>query len=153
MEIADLLRELGVRINLPNLAIDEKSRTCRLIFDETMLVDIEAPPGSDVVFVHAVVAKLPASSPGEVFAALLRANLFGQETDEASLGFDDMQEELLLFRRIDPAVTTPAAFIAAIERFVATLTYWQRKARDGWAGTKPAVSEAESFTRFSSIRV
>lgn len=136
MDIASLLQELGARINLPGLALDETSRTCRLIFGEGegLVVDIEALPGGEVAFLHATVAPLPASAGAPVFSRLLRANLFGQETDEASLGWDDGHEELVLFRRIDPARTDADAFVAAIERFVATLTVWRGKAAEELAG-------------------
>ena len=147
MLIEDLLSALGERIGLPGLALDPTSRTCRLLVGEDMVVDIEVPPGGDAFFVHAAVAPLSASAPAGTFAGFLAANLFGRETDEASLGWDERQGELVLFRRMGLADTDPDRLVTAIEQFIATLAHLRRHNADAAAPAPGAELPLSTFIR------
>ena len=155
MDVSSLLSELGAEINIKDLALDETSRTCRLVFGDDTNVDIEVLPDGGTLFLHGVVGHVPKGAPSSVFVSLLKANLFGYETGPASLGFDPQQEEVLLFQRLDLASTDYVAFRAALERFVGTLMQWRKRAAAGLdqpAAPATASSEPGDFSRFNAIQ-
>lgn len=145
MKIEDLLKELGNSTGMNDLALND-SNVCRIVFDEKLTVDIEAIPGGETFFFHAVVCPVPPGGERELFAKLLSANLFGQETGDASFGLDKNLNDIVLFQKFSAEQTDYQAFVSALEAFVDNLERWMDKA--GLEGTeKYGADTDESLAR------
>jgi hypothetical protein len=126
MVIEDLLKELGRRMGVP-LELD-RNRACRLVFDERWTIDIEAPaerPGT--AFVYAVVGAVPVPADAAFYRGLLEANLFGRETEGATLCVDALRGEILLQRILAVGATDLAALVEALEALIRALAAWQER--------------------------
>jgi hypothetical protein len=140
MDAETLLRELAAQLRLPSLTLDAKSRTCRLLIGEELVVDVEAPSEGGAFFLHGVAGTLRAGDAATA-RKLLEANLFGAGTAGASLGVDPANDEVVLFLKLEPAATDFPAFQSALEGFIATLQSWRGRLAAGVAEV-PAASPA-----------
>jgi hypothetical protein len=113
----ELLASLSEGLGLGALRFDSK-RVCRLVFDDVHEVDLEQPEGLPMLFVHAVIARLPAGAREEIFRRCLIGNFFGSGTGDAMLCLDANRDEILLFRRLPLPETGLAELEAALLDFV-----------------------------------
>ena len=125
MRIEDALEQLGRQIGLA-LKLDDQ-RSCRLVFDGSTAIDIEAPEDDGTVFLHAAVGIVPATGREAVYALLLEGNLFGRGTGRAVLGVDTDLNEIILHRALDMGTTEYAAFTAALEDFLGRVKGWTER--------------------------
>lgn len=121
MQIGDALDQLGRQIGL-KLKLD-RNNACRLVFDKSTTVDIEAVDAG-TVFLHAAVGIVPTAGRDAVYETLLEANLFGRGTGAAVLAVDKSLGEVVLHRRLDMAKTEYSDFTAALEDFVTHARAW-----------------------------
>src|SRR5262245_42396363 len=99
MNIADTLKQLGQDMGI-TLALDE-NRACRLVFDNRIEVDIEAPENApDTVYFSGAVGIIPASDREAAYRSLLEANLYGRGTGGAVLALDSDYNEIMLQRTL-----------------------------------------------------
>ena len=125
MALAELIRELGQDIGLPDLDLDSDTGAVRLVFDDDFEVEFEEPGNGRVCFVYAVVGSLPVNAPGTLFFEFMQANLFGRETGGANLGYDAAREELMLFLRLHARDMNYPTFREEVENFLAALKKWR----------------------------
>src|SRR5947209_10837058 len=99
MRIEEIIEQLGQHMSV-DLKLDDKN-TCQLIFDNRIVVDIEAPssPG-DIVFFSSAIGVIPPTSRELIFQDLLEGNLYGRGTGAAFLSIDVTLNEILLQRRL-----------------------------------------------------
>ncbi|HLW04947.1 MAG TPA: type III secretion system chaperone [Azoarcus sp.] len=129
MKLDDALNALGRQMHVPALGFDEAG-VCRMVFDGDLIVDCERLAGSEECgYLYSVVASLPAEGREGVYARLLGANLFGDETGEAVFAIDEVAGEILLQQRIDAANLNEGTFAAAVEAFVHVLEEWRERLR------------------------
>lgn len=126
MTTDEMIQALRRETGLPSLHIDPNN-LCRLIFQDETIVNVEAPSGSEVVFLHSPVAKLPPDGREAWFAELLSANLFGRDTGDASLGLDAPMEEILLFQKINLSKIEAQEFIDIFDNFFKVVQYWKNR--------------------------
>ncbi|MDQ5909455.1 MAG: hypothetical protein QG599_1550 [Pseudomonadota bacterium] len=141
MQIEDILDELGHQTGLGALSLNE-DRVCRLVFDDRLTVDIEALPDKQRFFIHAVVGPAPSSQKEAIFAEMLSANLFGQDTGGACLALDRNREEVLLFKEFLTDQMDYPMFSAALEVFLNRLDHWKN-----WllSGNPDGLSTTDAF--------
>ncbi|MBT9291429.1 type III secretion system chaperone [Prosthecodimorpha staleyi] len=147
MQLADAVQQLGRQIGL-TLKLDSAGG-CRLVFDGTLPVDIEAVEGS-VAYLHTAIGILPTSGAEALMRSLLEGNLFGRGTGASVIGIDSHLGEILLTRRLDMNKTDYAEFAAAIEDFVTHAKAWiDRLSRktSGSAEAAPDFGTGETFLR------
>jgi hypothetical protein len=145
MEFQDILQELGSRMGLRGLCLDDNN-VCRLVFDGRLTIDIEPLPERNRLFLHSVVCPLPAEDREGLFAELLEANLFGKATGGASFGLDANLEEILLFRELDLANLDYQGLASELEIFLQQLEIWTEKVRSGRVGEGDADGEDSEET-------
>lgn len=122
LNLENLVRLLGLQIGL-DLQLDA-DRSCRLVFDGQVMVDIEGVDDG-VALLHSVVGLLPpAGRRKAIYEALLAGNLFGRDTGAAVLAVDADLGEILLFRRLDLDATDERSFGDALQDLVARATAW-----------------------------
>lgn len=146
MRIEEALDQLGRQIGL-TLRLDA-AQSCRLVFDRSLAVDIEALEDGARVFLHAVVGRLPAGDVQKLLTDLLEANLFGRGTGGSVLAVDAGLKEVVLHRALDMKTIDYAHFTAALEGFLTHARAWTDrlgKARTSDYGTTPP--GFESFVR------
>lgn len=124
MNPADLVQEIGQRLNLTGLTL--KDGVCRLVFDEQLLIDIEDDGVGNLCF-HTTLGPAPFNGREDLFAALLSAHLFGLETDGGVFGLHPKTHEIYLFRSLPlDALQVDAAF-NVLERFTQQAETWKRQ--------------------------
>lgn len=126
MEVRSAIRQLGQHIKL-DLSI-APLKTCRLVFDETLIVDIDWPDGAtDRVVFSSAVGLVPASRKIETYELLLSANAYGRDTGDATLGVEPGHDEIVLHRALALDTMEFAAFVRALEEFLAQARAWTQR--------------------------
>ena len=133
MKIEELLKQLAHDTGVADLALND-GNVCRVVFDERLTVDIEAVPGGEAFFLHAVVCAVTPGHETGLYAQLLSAHLFGTETGDACFGLDQNHNDILLFQKLNAEQTDYQAFVSALEVFVDRLEYWKDKTGSLGAG-------------------
>lgn len=139
MHLPDLIHEIGQRLNLPNLTLQDG--VCRLVFDRTLIIDLE-DDGAGNLCLHSVLTSLTAPGRDALLAPLLSAHLFGLETDGACFGLHPQTDELYLFRVLPIAALDAATAMDVLERFTHQVENWRRKIEQLGQETRGAVLSA-----------
>lgn len=126
MNITDALSELGMKIGLPELALDGGG-VCRLVFDSKFAVDFEYVEDDELLHLHAPLLPIPAENREALYTTLMHAHLLGAETGGAVFALDDYAGEVVLFRTLHMPGIDFQAFVSAIEDFVQQLENWTSK--------------------------
>lgn len=148
MHIENVLKELGNKMGLPNLKLDE-NKVCRLIFDKKFTIDIEASEDLKIVHLYSAICIIPPENQLKLYESLLEANLFGRGTGGSAFGVDLEMGEILLSRSLEMEKTDYQDFETILEAFVNHVEAWTEKIDTGeYAhGTK---SSSSSSSRGSS---
>jgi hypothetical protein len=125
MALAELIRQLGQDIGLPDLDVDSERRAVRLIFADDLEVEFEEPGAEHLFYVYAVVGPVLLNTSGTFFLEVMNANLFGRDTGGASFGYDASRQELVLFMRFHSHEISYTTFRKEIENFLAALKKWR----------------------------
>lgn len=127
MNIPDAIAEFGHHIGLPALALDDAG-LCRVVFDGTLAVDLEATPDGRALQVMALATPrdLPSCST-EMLEAMLGANLLGVSTGGAHFSLSRADGHVFFERRLDMASLDFNGFAMEMESFVNHLEGWQMK--------------------------
>src|SRR5471032_566764 len=82
--------------------------TLALNFDQGININLEHDSEEDVMHIYSVLGEEPVDDGSrlDLYSAMLEANLFGHETEGATLAIDSATREILLTRRFDLANTT-----------------------------------------------
>lgn len=101
MQIEDALAQLGQKMGVA-LRLDE-NRACRLVFDDSLIVDFEAPEAlaGKLLMSCVVAAEVRPDEREPVFRTLLEANLCGRGTGGAVLAMNDESDEVVLQRTME----------------------------------------------------
>jgi hypothetical protein len=140
MTIDDILSQLGSRMGLPDLRLDE-GRACQLIFDGRVAVDIEAPPDEGgLVFLHSTVGIVRPEGHEALFQQLLEANLFGRGTGGAVLSVDGQRCEILLHRSLQIRQIDFSDFADALEQFIQYASHWMERLAQSHGAAPPSAA-------------
>ena len=141
LRVHSLLAALGAKIGLPDLAPNEDN-VCRIVIDDTVVIDMEHQPGTDNFQAFAVVGGDPGGNVA-LLRKLLSANLFGQGTGGSVLGLDDQRGEILLTQGFDLSTTTEVAFVAKMESFSDYVRSWLDEVNEELDSASEESAEAE----------
>ena len=126
----DWLNQLAQELKLgERLALDEKNR-CFLLFDETMLVEMEYRPDSNTFQFKGNLGNVSESKIKEIYPKLLESNLGWKETHSATLGLQQYSEKVLLVQNIPMEACDYEHFNKSLEHFVNTFEYWIKNLQD-----------------------
>ena len=143
MDIHSILTQLGQQMGLPQLKLDENN-VCRLVFDQRLVVDIEATDNNKVIHFYALVGELPPENKEDFMANLLEANLFGKGTGGSAFALDHNHQEIYLCRLLLIDSLAYQDFVNILETFVNHLEAWMDKIEKGDVG---ATSKSTVDTR------
>jgi hypothetical protein len=132
MEIHSLLRELGSIMGLASVELDERN-ACRLIFDNNFVVDLEASDDAQVLHLVGTIGNVPADADIRFMRGLLSANFMGQDTGNAALALDELNNEIVLYQRVHVDSFDVSGFVSELEAFVNRLEEWQSRLKASFA--------------------
>lgn len=134
-----LIAHLGKTLRLHELKLDDVTRSCVLLFDEDIVLNIEYDePGAQLI-VSAYLDELPAEDTERTLRELMVANLYWHRTDGATLGLEEVTNGIILADRRPIAILDDALFEKWVEGFVNQVERWKKRLPDIQAGTaKPA---------------
>jgi len=115
-----LLREIGHAGATGPLTLDEKN-VCSLLVDDELECNIELDGDQGWLYVFSPFMRPPTNDLVDFLANLLRANLFGLDTDGGHLGLCDRTGLVVYSRRYKPDTLDGVAFRQAFDAFVATV--------------------------------
>lgn len=120
----DWLNQLAQELKLSEkLALDERNR-CFLLFDETMLVEMEYKPEDKTFQFKGNLGNIPENKVKEIYPKLLESNLGWKETNGTTLGLQQYSDKVLLVQNIPMEACDYAHFNKHLESFVNTFEYW-----------------------------
>ena len=126
----DWLDQLARELKLEEkLALNEKN-CCFLLFDETMLVEMEYRPDSDTFQFKGNLGNVPENKIKEIYPKLLESNLGWKETNSATLGLQQYSEKVLLVQNIPMKSCDYQHFYKLLESFINTFEYWIKNLQD-----------------------
>lgn len=130
MELGALLNELATRMGLDGLRLDSNG-VCRLVFDQTIAVDLE--PSADKTLLHMVaeLGPLPPDAPAPWLRRLLAASFMGQDTGGAHLALDPLNNDVVLCQRLALDGLEITRFVPELEAFVNYAQDWIHRFADG----------------------
>lgn len=139
MDVASLISFFGQESGIDRLALSEDG-TLSLVFEAGPTLHLEHDPQEDVLHCYVVIGQAPTDPERrhEIFQRMLAANVFGCDTEGATLGLDEVTGDLVLSRRLELSRADTAWLRSTAEAMVAVSVDWQRRL-DG-----PA-QEGESF--------
>ncbi len=149
MDIHSILSQLGQQMGLPQLKLDE-NRVCRLVFDQRLVVDIEASDDEKIVHLYALVGEVPPEDKEAFMALLLEANLFGKGTGGSAFALDHNHHEVYLCRVVLIESLAYQEFVNMLETFVNHLEAWMDKIERGDIGNS-AKSTVETRSHEDSL--
>lgn len=122
--------------------------TAALVFEDGPTLNLEHDPGSDTLQCYVVIGPAP-TDPDQrqaMFRQLLVANLFGRDTDGATLGLDETTGELVLSRRLELPRADTAWLRTTIESMATVAAQWQQRllnpSTDPQNGQAPAATQS-----------
>ena len=118
------LNQLAQELKLNEaLALDEKNR-CFLMFDDSMLVEIEYKAEDAVFYLKGNLGNISESKIKLIYPKLLESNLAWRETNGATLGLQQYSEKVLLVQSVPLETCNYELFNKSLEVFVNTFEFW-----------------------------
>lgn len=125
---ADLLvATLGGALGVEDLALDEAGYAL-LIFDETIVVNLEFDPVGGRMLFYCFLAELPEEPPASLLKEALAANLLWHGTRGATLALEEMGNGLTLCHAEAISSLTDRGLEDVLDAFVQTAADWREKA-------------------------
>ena len=124
LQNAGLLSEFGKFIGLPDLSFD-KSRTCTLSFDETVIFLREENDGS--LIVYAPLLEVPEDNKATIQTLLLNANFMFQGTRGATMSMAEHSSFATIAVHMKPFSLSLKALTEVVEEFLKLVDFWQDK--------------------------
>lgn len=120
----DWLSQLAQELKLSEpLMLDEKNQ-CFLMFDETMLVEIEYKEQEGVCLFKGVLGNINENKIRQIYPKLLEANLQWKETNGSTLGLQQYSDKVMLVHHIPIKSCDYSLFNQSLEFFVNTFEFW-----------------------------
>ncbi len=147
MDAHNLIALFGQETGVP-MALSEAG-TVSLAFEVGPTVQLEYDPMINGLQCYVVLGQAPADQPAcyALFRRMLAANVFGCDTDGATLGLDEVTGDLILSRCLDLAHADTASLRTTLESMVPLALDWQRRLE----GLFPDGDEDSIATRASSL--
>jgi hypothetical protein len=119
-----LLTQLGRALSLDSLALDEKSQSCVLLFDDQLVVNIEFDSQTDRLVFSAYLHEIPAQGAESLLRELMSANLYWHRTGGATLCLEEGTGGVILVYGHSVGELDSASVEAVLENFVNQAQKW-----------------------------
>ena len=119
----ELLRELGTRIQLPMLDLDDAGNAC-IDVDEAYVINLEYDADEDALLMYTWLGHVPESNTAEVLRRLLSANHFWTETEGATLSVEEETNGIVLIDRSRCQDFDIASFESRMQGYMSVVERW-----------------------------
>lgn len=126
MNLSELLTELGCKINIDDLALDENN-ICRLVFDDRIVIDMESLEEEEALFIYTPICRIPSKGELKFYKNMLSANAFCRETGNGFLSLDTESDTIMLQEKIIYDGLSFTAFFNRFEIFVVCAEKWKNR--------------------------
>ena len=140
MKPEQLLNDLGLTMGLPDLKFNEQG-CARLVFDSKTSVNLESDADTGQLQIYTDLCPLPPEGREALYLSLLEGNLFGLQTEGATLAVDSANQEVVLCQTLMAEELGADGFLAIIERFVNCAEQWRAQI-EGGGQPQPAAMQA-----------
>ncbi len=135
-----IMKDFGRTTGMGEIEVGEDCNA-RLVFNDSLEVDIEGSPDQSALYMHGVVSRSDAlRGGGEGALFFLHASLFHPRARGGSFSFDREMQEVVLFRCLPLQELSLTVFEDELMQFVDALDYWREAVQRGAA--LPARREA-----------
>lgn len=134
----DLLTQLGNTLTVGPLTLDERTRSCVLVFDGNLVVNIEYDDSTERLVFSSYLAELPARGAEALLRELLAANLYWHRTRGATLGLEEGTGGVLLTYAHAVVDLDGPKLEAVLQTFVQQAERWSRRIEE--ASRTPAAT-------------
>ena len=152
MDATSLVSLFGQESGIP-LTLGE-SGTVDLIFENDVTLTLEHDEPLDVMHCYVVLSQEPSDDAARlaVYRGLLTGNVFGHETEGATLAVDDLTGEILLTRRLELMDANVSQLRNVVQSMVSAAIVWREKLEaltrgvvaSGLTGSAPAARPIEA---------
>lgn len=123
-EFQQWLKTLSQELNLnEDLVLDEKNQ-CFLMFDDTMLVEIEYNDKDQQFLFKGSLGNIEDWQTKQIYQRLLEANMLWKETQGALFGLQQYSDKVVLIQHTPVANCDYKNFESCLATFVNTFEYW-----------------------------
>jgi hypothetical protein len=143
MKPEQLLNDLGLTMGLPDLKFNEQG-CARLVFDSKTAVNLESDADTGQLQIYTDLCPLPPEGREALYLSLLEGNLFGLQTQGATLAVDSANHQVVLCRTLVAEELSANAFLAIIESFVNCAEQWRAQIEGG--GQQPPAPVQQTLT-------
>lgn len=140
MKPEQLLNDLGLTMGLPDLKFNEQG-CARLVFDGKTSVNLESDADTGKLQLYTDLCPLPPEGREALYLSLLEGNLFGMQTEGATLAVDSANQEVVLCQTLMAEELSADGFLAIIERFVNCAEQWRAQIEGGSQQEPPAAMQ------------
>lgn len=126
--VQNLLQSLGDSMNVPGLAFD-KSGCCPLSLGDGITVFLQYREFAGDFLLIGAVGNLPEGEEeqADIMRFLLISNLYGEDTDGATLSLDPENNIVLMHRTWDPEGANASKLARTLEAFAELLDLWKER--------------------------
>lgn len=136
------LKDIALTMGLPALDFDANG-CARMLFDGKVAVNFESDELAGQLHLYSDLGELPLRGREAVYRALLEANLYGVQTQGATLAVDGSQDQVVLSRSVLVEELSLNSFSLVLEGFVGCAEYWQQFLANGAGGALSASGNAQ----------
>lgn len=141
MTLEELMQELGSRLGLGEVQLDEDGGA-QIVVDDDLDIDIARAEEGSGFSLSAVVGPLHANDREAELAELLAANLLGRGTGGAALSLDDALDEIVLSRIVAQDDLPFEVFEQELTTFIEVLRIWRDRHRQDLIGKGDVAARA-----------
>lgn len=127
MKLEPLIYEFSMRrTNIEFFAPDSQGRHSALV-ENTHLIHFETSNSKAGFFLYAGIIKVPKDQEHRIFKSALEGNLFHKETGDASIGYHEESQWLILQKFFEETNFVYSLFEENFDSFLKYLIHWKKK--------------------------
>lgn len=123
----ELVQGFGKTLTLDLLTLDERTNSCVLIFDDSLVINIEYDEQTQRLVLSSYLHELPADSCEPLLRELLAANLYWHRTNGATLCLEEGTGGVILVYGHSVSDLDSAGFETVMQNFAAQAERWTRR--------------------------
>lgn len=121
---ADLIRELGLSLDIAELALDDMY-ACTLNVKDKVTVHIQWQEHKQSFVLTGYLGRIPSSNKVKVMEEVLKANLYWRGTEGATIAMGELDSDLLMIQAIHIHELDALSLSASINGFVSCIEKWR----------------------------
>lgn len=146
MSCAELIHQLGQKLNISDLALTENN-TCGILFDED---DVLFENTHKHIFIVAEIGRAEDNVKDKLFNVFMDANHLGHGTAYGSIGFDEQRSVFTITRVVDEDIEYEK-FEDQLVLFLKALRYWKRYMQDGAQSDEKSRNENDTLSLLQGL--